>query len=139
MASPVTFDLVKKDAKTHARRGVVHTPHGDIQTPIFMPVGTQATVKGTTPRELNEVGAQIILSNTYHLHIRPGEELVKEAGGLHKFMSWDKPILLARQPAQDQGGGRAFPQSPRRQQDVHRPGDQHGHSGGAGQRHRHGV
>ena len=76
MASPVTFDLVKKDAKTHARRGVVHTPHGDIQTPIFMPVGTQATVKGTTPRELNEVGAQIILSNTYHLHIRPGEELV---------------------------------------------------------------
>ena len=78
MASPVTFDLVKKDAKTHARRGVVHTPHGDIQTPIFMPVGTQATVKGTTPRELNEVGAQIILSNTYHLHIRPGEELVKE-------------------------------------------------------------
>ena len=93
MASPVTFDLVKKDAKTHARRGVVHTPHGDIQTPIFMPVGTQATVKGTTPRELNEVGAQIILSNTYHLHIRPGEELVKEAGGLHKFMAWDKPIL----------------------------------------------
>ena len=63
----------------------MHTPHGDIQTPIFMPVGTQATVKGTTPRELNEVGAQIILSNTYHLHIRPGEELVKEAGGLHKF------------------------------------------------------
>ena len=102
MASPVTFDLVKKDAKTHARRGVVHTPHGDIQTPIFMPVGTQATVKGTTPRELNEVGAQIILSNTYHLHIRPGEELVKEAGGLHKFMSWDKPILT------DSGGFQVF-------------------------------
>ena len=59
MASPVTFDLIKKDAKTHARRGVVHTPHGDIQTPIFMPVGTQATVKGMTPRELNEVGSQI--------------------------------------------------------------------------------
>ena len=68
MASPVTFDLVKKDAKTHARRGVVHTPHGDIQTPIFMPVGTQATVKGTTPRELNEVGAQIILQHLSSAH-----------------------------------------------------------------------
>ena len=102
MPSPVTFDLVKKDAKTHARRGVVHTPHGDIQTPIFMPVGTQATVKGMTPRELNEVGSQIILSNTYHLHIRPGEELIREAGGLHKFMSWDKPILT------DSGGFQVF-------------------------------
>lgn len=102
MASPVTFDLVKKDAKTHARRGVVHTPHGDIQTPIFMPVGTQATVKGMTPRELNEVGSQIILSNTYHLHIRPGEDLIKEAGGLHKFMSWNKPILT------DSGGFQVF-------------------------------
>ena len=102
MPSPVTFDLIKKDAKTHARRGVVHTPHGDIQTPIFMPVGTQATVKGMTPRELNEVGSQIILSNTYHLHIRPGEELIREAGGLHKFMSWDKPILT------DSGGFQVF-------------------------------
>ncbi len=119
MPSPVTFDLVKKDAKTHARRGVVHTPHGDIQTPIFMPVGTQATVKGMTPRELNEVGSQIILSNPYHLHIRPGEELIREAGGLHKFMSWDKPSG--------------------RKQDVHRSGNQHGDSGSAGQRYRHGV
>ena len=102
MPSPVTFDLVKKDAKTHARRGVVHTPHGDIQTPIFMPVGTQATVKATTPRELKEVGAQIILSNTYHLHLRPGEELVREAGGLHRFMSWDRPILT------DSGGFQVF-------------------------------
>lgn len=102
MPSPVTFDLVKKDAKTHARRGVVHTPHGDIQTPIFMPVGTQATVKAMTPRELCEVGSQIILSNTYHLHLRPGEDLIKEAGGLHKFMSWDKPILT------DSGGFQVF-------------------------------
>ena len=102
MPSPVTFDLVKKDAKTHARRGVVHTPHGDIQTPIFMPVGTQATVKAMTPRELKEIGSQIILSNTYHLHIRPGEELIREAGGLHKFMSWDRPILT------DSGGFQVF-------------------------------
>ena len=102
MAKPVTFDLVKKDAKTHARRGVVYTPHGDIQTPIFMPVGTQATVKAMTPRELTEIGSQIILSNTYHLHIRPGEDLIREAGGLHRFMSWDKPILT------DSGGFQVF-------------------------------
>ncbi len=102
MASPVTFDLVKKDAKTHARRGVVHTPHGDIQTPIFMPVGTQATVKAMTERELKEIGSQIILSNTYHLHIRPGEELIREAGGLHRFMSWDRPSLT------DSGGFQVF-------------------------------
>ena len=102
MASPVTFDLVKKDAKTHARRGVVHTPHGDIQTPIFMPVGTQATVKGTTPRELNEVGAQIILSNTYHLHLRPGDEVVRALGGLHRMMTWNGPILT------DSGGFHGF-------------------------------
>ena len=102
MPKPVTFDLVKKDAKTHARRGVVHTPHGDIQTPIFMPVGTQATVKAMTSRELKEIGSQIILSNTDHLHIRPGEELIREAGGLHKFMSWDRPILT------DSGGFQVF-------------------------------
>ena len=102
MPPAVTFDLVKKDAKTHARRGVVHTPHGDIQTPIFMPVGTQATVKAMTSRELKEIGSQIILSNTYHLHIRPGEDLVREAGGLHKFMNWDRPILT------DSGGFQVF-------------------------------
>ena len=102
MTSPVTFDLLKNDKKTGARRGVVHTPHGDIQTPIFMPVGTQATVKAMTPRELEEVGSQIILSNTYHLHLRPGEALVKEAGGLHRFMSWNHPILT------DSGGFQVF-------------------------------
>ena len=102
MPPAVTFDLVKKDARTHARRGVVHTPHGDIQTPIFMPVGTQATVKAMTPRELKEIGSQIILSNTYHLHIRPGEDLIREAGGLHSFMSWDRPILT------DSGGFQVF-------------------------------
>ena len=102
MPPAVTFNLVKKDARTHARRGVVHTPHGDIQTPIFMPVGTQATVKAMTERELKEIGSQIILSNTYHLHIRPGEELIREAGGLHRFMSWDRPILT------DSGGFQVF-------------------------------
>lgn len=98
----VTYELLHKDKNTGARRGIVHTPHGDIQTPVFMPVGTQATVKSMTPEELKEVGAQIILSNTYHLYLRPGHELVKEAGGLHKFMNWDRPILT------DCGGFQVF-------------------------------
>lgn len=98
----VTYELLHKDKTTGARRGIVHTPHGDIQTPVFMPVGTQATVKSMTPEELKEVGAQIILSNTYHLYLRPGHELVKEAGGLHKFMNWDRPILT------DCGGFQVF-------------------------------
>jgi len=103
MKHAVTYELLHKDKKTGARRGVVHTPHGDIQTPVFMPVGTQATVKSMTPEELKEeVGAQIILSNTYHLYLRPGDELVKEAGGLHKFMRWDRPILT------DCGGFQVF-------------------------------
>ena len=102
MPTPVTFDLVKKDAKTHARRGVLHTPHGDIQTPIYMPVGTAACVKAMTPREMEEIGTQILLSNTYHLHLRPGEDLVQEAGGLHNFMDWHKPILT------DSGGFQVF-------------------------------
>ena len=98
----VTYELLHKDSKTGARRGVVHTPHGDIQTPIFMPVGTQATVKSMTPEELKENGSQIILSNTYHLYFRPGDELVKEAGGLHNFMRWDRPVLT------DSGGFQVF-------------------------------
>ena len=82
----ITYELLHVDKNSGARRGVIHTPHGDIQTPIFMPVGTQATVKAMTPEELKDDNAQIILANTYHLHFRPGEKLVKEAGGLHKFM-----------------------------------------------------
>ena len=89
----ISFDLLKKSEKSWARRGVVHTAHGDIATPIFMPVGTQATVKAMSPLELEEIGAQIILSNTYHLYLRPGDELIKRAGGLHKFMNWQHPIL----------------------------------------------
>ena len=88
-----SFEVTKTCAQTGARLGVLKTPHGDIHTPVYMPVGTVATVKAMTPRELTEIGTEIILSNTYHLHLRPGEELIREAGGLHKFMSWDKPVL----------------------------------------------
>ena len=98
----VTYELLHEDKLTGARRGVIHTPHGDIQTPVFMPVGTQATVKSLTPEELKEIGAQIILSNTYHLYLRPGSKLVREAGGLHNFMKWDGPILT------DCGGFQVF-------------------------------
>ncbi len=98
----VTYELLHIDKSTGARRGIVHTPHGDIQTPVFMPVGTQATVKSMTPEELKEIGAQIILSNTYHLYLRPGHEIVKQAGGLHKFMNWNRPILT------DCGGFQVF-------------------------------
>ncbi|MBQ9297977.1 MAG: tRNA guanosine(34) transglycosylase Tgt [Clostridia bacterium] len=98
----VWYELLHIDKNSGARRGRIHTPHGTIETPVFMPVGTQATVKSMTPEELKEINAQIILSNTYHLYIRPGQDLVKEAGGLHKFMNWDRPILT------DSGGFQVF-------------------------------
>lgn len=98
----VTYELIKKDSRTKARRGRVHTPHGDIETPVFMPVGTQATVKAMRPEQVKEMGANIILSNTYHLYLRPGHEIVREAGGLHKFMNWDRAILT------DSGGFQVF-------------------------------
>lgn len=97
-----SFELIKMCAKTGARRGRIHTPHGTIETPCYMPVGTQATVKALTPEDVKAQGAEIILSNTYHLHLRPGEALVKEAGGLHSFMHWDRPILT------DSGGFQVF-------------------------------
>ena len=102
MEEAVRYELLHECKQTGARRGVIHTPHGDIQTPIFMPVGTQATVKSMTPEELEEVKAQIILSNTYHLYLRPGQEIVRQAGGLHKFMKWNRPILT------DSGGFQVF-------------------------------
>ena len=102
MAYPFTFDLKHVCKQSGARYGVLHTPHGDIETPIFMPVGTQATVKAMTPRDLLDVNANIILGNTYHLYLRPGHKLVEEAGGLHKFMHWDRPILT------DSGGFQVF-------------------------------
>jgi queuine tRNA-ribosyltransferase len=98
----VKYELIKTCAQTGARLGRLHTPHGIIETPTFMPVGTQASVKGMSPEELKSLGAQIILSNTYHLFLRPGHELVKAAGGLHKFMNWDRPILT------DSGGFQVF-------------------------------
>jgi queuine tRNA-ribosyltransferase len=98
----VTFELLKTDRSTGARRGRLHTPHGVVETPVFMPVGTQATVKTMSPEELKDIGSQIILSNTYHLFLRPGHELIREAGGLHTFMNWDRPILT------DSGGFQVF-------------------------------
>jgi len=103
MSKPaVTYTLVHEDKHTGARAGILHTPHGDVLTPVFMPVGTCATVKTLTPHELRELGAQIILANTYHLYLRPGDDLVAEAGGLHSFMNWDGPILT------DSGGFQVF-------------------------------
>ena len=100
--SKFAFEIQHRDAGSKARRGVLHTPHGDIQTPVYMPVGTQATVKAMSPLELREIGTEILLSNTYHLHLRPGEDIVREAGGLHSFMGWDRPILT------DSGGFQVF-------------------------------
>lgn len=98
----ITYELVKKDERTGARAGIIHTPHDSFPTPIFMPVGTQASVKGISPDELRDLGAGIILSNTYHLFLRPGMDLIREAGGLHKFMHWDRAILT------DSGGFQVF-------------------------------
>ena len=100
--SPVKFDLLATDGATAARRGRLHTRRGVIETPMFMPVGTQGTVKGMLPEQLVEVGARIILANTYHLFLRPGHELVRNLGGLHRFMQWDGPILT------DSGGFQVF-------------------------------
>ena len=97
-----SYELLHVDKHSGARLGVLHTPHGDIPTPIYMPVGTAAVVKAMTPREMEEIGTKILLSNTYHLHLRPGEELIREAGGLHTFMDWHGPILT------DSGGFQVF-------------------------------
>jgi len=96
------FDLIRKDSHTAARAGQFHTPHGTIPTPVFAPVGTQATVKSVSPHELRELGATLILANTYHLYLRPGADVIAELGGLHTFMGWDGPILT------DSGGFQVF-------------------------------
>ena len=96
------LEILHVDKKTGARYGILHTPHGDVEVPMFMPVGTLATVKTLSPEELHEMGAGVILSNTYHLSIRPGADIVEKAGGLHKFMNWDGPILT------DSGGFQVF-------------------------------
>ncbi len=98
----MNFTLLKRDTKSAARLGILSTSRGEIPTPIFMPVATHGAMKPLTPAQISETGAQIILSNTYHLHLQPGEGLVKKAGGLHRFMAWDKPILT------DSGGFQVF-------------------------------
>lgn len=102
MKEALTFELLKTDPRTRARRGRITTPHGTIETPVFMPVGTQATVKAMKPEDVAATGAEIILGNTYHLFLRPGADVVAEAGGLHKFMNWPHPILT------DSGGFQVF-------------------------------
>src|SRR5690348_17080282 len=99
---PAMFELLKADSQTKARHGKLTTAHGVIETPVFMPVGTQASVKALDPRELLEMGTQIILGNTYHLNLRPGLDIIRAAGGLHRFMNWKLPILT------DSGGFQVF-------------------------------
>ncbi|MCB8947156.1 MAG: tRNA guanosine(34) transglycosylase Tgt [Ardenticatenaceae bacterium] len=106
------FEVTAVDPHTHARNGRFHTPHGIIETPVFAPVGTQATVKAIRPSDLRELGASLILSNTYHLYLRPGDQLVQELGGLHNFMQWDGPILT------DSGGFQVFSLSDTRKIDA---------------------
>src|SRR5699024_4657424 len=98
----IRYELIKEEKNTGARLSILHTHHGSIKTPIYMPVGTLATVKGLSPEELKDMGAEIVLSNTYHLWLRPGEDIVEEAGGLHKFMNWDRGVLT------DSGGFQVF-------------------------------
>ncbi len=102
VSMPVSYELLIQDLETSARLGRLHTPHGSLETPAFMPVGTQATVKGLTPDWLIKLGTKMLLSNTYHLALRPGAEVVERLGGLHRFMGWDGPILT------DSGGFQAF-------------------------------
>ena len=104
-----SFELIAKCPQTGARVGVWHTPHGPVETPRFMPVGTLATVKGLTPAQIASTGAQMILANTYHLHLQPGESIIEKAGGLHDFMAWNQPILT------DSGGFQVFSLSQLRQ------------------------
>src|SRR6186997_1965324 len=106
MVSSFSFDLHGTDGA--ARRGEFHTPHGIVQTPAFMPVGTQGTVKAVLHRDVEELGAEIILGNTYHLFLRPGDELIARRGGLHRFIGWNRPILT------DSGGYQVFSLSDRR-------------------------
>jgi len=103
-----SFTVTHKAANSPARAGLLHTPHGTVETPVFMPVGTQATVKTMTPEEVRDVGGRLILGNTYHLYLRPGSDLVRELGGLHRMMNWSGPILT------DSGGFQVFSLSPLR-------------------------
>ena len=139
MAQVFTFDLEAVDQR--ARAGIFHTPHGGIHTPVFAPVGTQATVKAISPAQLEELDAGLLLANTYHLYLRPGDGLIAEMGGLHSFMHWSKPILT------DSGGFQVFslgdrrhlPQSSRRLQPPLHTGERDCHAGKFGRRYHHGL
>jgi queuine tRNA-ribosyltransferase len=100
------FKIIKKDEKSSARVGLLNTPHGQVNTPVFMPVGTQASIKTLCTKEMEDLGAELILGNTYHLYLRPGHKLIEKADGLHKFISWQKPILT------DSGGYQVFSLNP---------------------------
>lgn len=100
--TPFSYTLTHKDKKTNARLGVIHTPHGDIQTPAFVPVGTQGTVKSLTPDELRTLGVQVFFVNTYHMYLRPGMDVIKKVGGIHSFMGWNGPLMT------DSGGFQVF-------------------------------
>ena len=108
----IKYELVKNENNTNARLGIIHTNHGSFETPMFMPVGTQATVKTLSPEEVKDAGSGIILSNTYHLWLRPGEDIVNKAGGLHKFMNYDGPILT------DSGGYQVFSLAKNKKKDI---------------------
>ena len=141
------YELLKKDGR--AKRGVLHTVHGDIQTPVFMNVGTAAAIKGAVSTEdLEQLKTQVELSNTYHLHVRPGDEIVKKLGGLHKFMVWDKPILTDSGGfqvfslaglTQDQGRGRIFQLACGRKKDLYGTGAEYADPVQSGFYHCHGV
>src|SRR5690349_2693328 len=102
MPGPLRFEVLARSRTTAARAGRVTTPHGDFDTPAFMPVGTRGSVKGLTPSQVARTGAQVVLGNTYHLLLRPGPAVVERLGGLHRFMGWSGPILT------DSGGYQAF-------------------------------
>ena len=136
-----TFELLASDRHSKARRGRLTTAHGVIDTPAFMPVGTQGSVKGVSPRELRELHAQIVLGNTYHLFVRPGLDVIKHFGGLHNFMNWNGPILTDSGGYQIfslaklrkiTGGGRRISKSHRRHAGIHFAGDRNGNSAALG-------
>src|SRR5574344_491336 len=108
----IKYNLIKKENNTNARRGILYTNYGSYETPMFMPVGTLANVKTLTPEELKEMNSAVILSNTYHLWLRPGEDVVLHAGGLHKFMNYDGPILT------DSGGFQVFSLAKNKKKDI---------------------
>ena len=112
----IKYELLKNDIKTKARYGLLHTNYGTFETPMFMPVGTQATVKTLSPEEIKELGSGVILSNTYHLWLRPGENIISKAGGLHKFMNYDGPILT------DSGGFQVFSLAKNKKKDIKEEG-----------------